>query len=920
MTEQKFINIDLDELEKFEKKFKDTNNNQNIGDAKITKRIIQYFEDPKDSDALAEIKRLSSSAKKKSSKNVKRNLNDFNDNDINVINNTERNRLMFKDIKEENEKLNVLKPKKNYEQANFVRRTFQFPTQTYIPRNKNMSLYDEIKLMTKENPNNQYNETNDDDDEFNLNLDNIKIYEDRNEVKENNLNDIKKKEKEKENKNINHNTSDNKKANANNQSNLRRHKKLNTEIEGPGKKLKFADDIKPRYSHFDNRKIMNNLRYTYNPPDLLEEFKKKNNAVIENLHNKEKIVINEYQTKDKDKPKSNNYKTEYIWDKTINRLVEKRIYFDENQNIKENDKDIKSKENEPEEKNIKIKVNLKYGNRNEDDNNKEDNKDLDETKDVNKIEIRKRLGNSAIIKNEKKEINPHEEKDDKVKEEEKVIKTKKIEKPDKELNRSQRFQCRFPNYNTENTAEEKLKVRPEKEEIIIEKRTIITVENKNEDKIEKKEKNNLQQPKEEIIIEKRAVVNVDDKNKDKIDKEDQKENEPSKEEIIIEKRIEVNVEDDNKDKIDKKEQKEIEKPKEEIIIEKRIIVNEDDKSDRKDQKENEPPKEEIIIEKRTVIKENDENKDKVDEKDQNKIEPPKEDITIEKRKIIKIDNEKKDKIIDKIKEKEMEPKKEEINNETKKPSHRFYNRRQFYIRAKENKEKEKEKEPERIPAKNLTEIEDEPKYKKKQKYEPIKEEQPKIIYTKKVIIEDKKITNEPVEEKKVEKYREKEIKPRINPYSHYKRKNIRINMKSDNFNDEKDINDQKIKNNPYSNYMKTSKKANDKKMFRQMRADSDIIDDLEKIENYNVSTYLKNDLLQIYDSINEEFSDFKNDIFYTNINSFEIKMGEFDKKEIPYLKRVKKVDDLCRGRVTTEDMYKKYSKNARRFGRAKYYK
>lgn len=872
MTSQKFINIDLDELEKFEKKFKDMDN-QNIGDAKITKRIIQYFEDPKDSEALAEIKRLSSTAKKKSSKNVKRNLKDFDD--INVINNTERNRLMFKDIKDENEKLKIVKPKKNYEQANFVRRTFQFPTQTYIPRNKNMSLYEEIKLITKENPNNQYNDKNDDDDDFNL--DSLNIYEDSNEVKEKNVNDTYKKEKE--NKNMSYNTSDNKKENVNNQSNLRRHKKLNTEIEGSGKKLKFADDTKPKVNHFENRKIMKNLRYTYNPSDLLEEFKKKNNAFIENLHNKEKIVINEYQTKDKDKPKSNNYKTEYIWDKTINRLVEKRIFYDDSQNIKENGKNIKFVKNEPEEKNIKIKVNIKLGNRNGDDNNKENDKDFNEIKDINKIEIRKRFGNSAIIKNVKKEINPNNEKDDKSKDEEKVIKTKKIEKPDKELNRSQRYQRRFPNYNTENTAGEKLKLMPKKEEIVIEKRTIITVEE------DKKEENKLEQPKEEIIIEKRTEVNEDDKNNDNVDEKEKKEVEQQKGEII-EKIIEVKVDDENKDKIDKKEQKEIEQP---IIIEKKTIINEDDKNndklDKKEQKVNEPPKGEIIIEKKTVIKEEDENKDKVDEKKE---------------------------------QKEIETKKEEINKETKKPSHRFYNRRQFYVRAKENKAKEKE--PERIPAKNLTEIEDESKYKKKQEYEPLKEEQSKIIYTKKVIIEEKKITNKPVEEKKVEKYKEKEVKPRINPYSHNKRKNIRINMRADNFNDEKDIDAQKIKNNPYSNYMKTSKKANDKKMFRQMKENSDIIDDLEKIENYNVSTYLKNDLLQIYDSINEEFSDFKNDIFYTNINSFEIKMGEFDKKEIPYLKKVKKVDDLCRGRVTTEDMYKKYSKKARRFGRTKFYK
>ena len=144
-------------------------------------------------------------------------------------------------------------------------------------------------------------------------------------------------------------------------------------------------------------------------------------------------------------------------------------------------------------------------------------------------------------------------------------------------------------------------------------------------------------------------------------------------------------------------------------------------------------------------------------------------------------------------------------------------------------------------------------------------------------------------------------------------------MKKGDFDDEKDIiNEQKIKNNPYSNYIKTSKKP---KIRIAYKKDNDLVDDLEKIENYSVSTYLKNDLLEIYDSINEEFSDFKKDVFYTNLNSFEVKMGEFDKKEVPYFKKNHQVDDLCKGRVTTEDMYKKYSDNAKKFKREQnYYK
>ena len=122
-----------------------------------------------------------------------------------------------------------------------------------------------------------------------------------------------------------YNTIDNKARN--HHGNLRRDKKLNTEKNV--KKTKFSQSIKPKinYNYKTNKPEILDIRATFNP-GLTEEYKKKNNLTIENIHNKEKLVINEYQTKDKDKKDLKNYKTEYIWDKNINRLVEKRIYFD----------------------------------------------------------------------------------------------------------------------------------------------------------------------------------------------------------------------------------------------------------------------------------------------------------------------------------------------------------------------------------------------------------------------------------------------------------------------------------------------------------------------------------------------------------------------------------------------------------------
>ena len=509
----------------------------------------------------------------------------------------------------------------------------------------------------------------------------------------------------------------------------------------------------------------------------------KNNVTIENINNKEKLVINEYPSNENNKKELKRFKTEYIWDKNINRLVEKRIYFDKdnepinnvnkNENIlndenkekeKNNDNDINAKKKEliyesevkeaPKEKKEKIKVNLKF--KKIDDDNKK--KELENTK----IEIRKRFGNSQLIYKKDK-------KDEKVD----TNKSNNVENPNKELNRSYRYHRKFKNYNTVNTDLEK----PKEEEIIIEKKTVIKIENEFP---KEKEENNIP---------------------------------------IIEKEKEKGI---------------------------------------------------------------------------NNV---------------------------KVKEDENIPKKVEENTENTRPN--LFRRRNYYLEKKENKENESEKEPEKIPVNekkklNLTEVDDKSKYKKKPKIESL-EKPVTIVYSKKIKVEEKKPIidyREEQPEKKYEKYKEKES---INPYSKNKKKNIRINMMSENLADEKD--QQKVKNNPYSNYLKNSKKTNnDRNIYKQQRTDSELIEDLEKIESYNVSTYLKNDLLRIYDSINQEFSDFKKDIFYTNINSFEIKMGEFDRKQIPYHKKTKNANDLCKGRVTTDDMYKKYSKNAKRFEREKKYK
>ena len=83
----------------------------------INQTIVQYFEDPKESKALAAIKRISEQAKNKSSKNLIRIVSINDESDINTEVNTYHNRKLFKENNENK----------------FQRRKYQFPTQIYQP-------------------------------------------------------------------------------------------------------------------------------------------------------------------------------------------------------------------------------------------------------------------------------------------------------------------------------------------------------------------------------------------------------------------------------------------------------------------------------------------------------------------------------------------------------------------------------------------------------------------------------------------------------------------------------------------------------------------------------------------------------------------------------------------------------------------
>ena len=69
----------------------------------------------------------------------------------------------------------------------------------------------------------------------------------------------------------------------------------------------------------------------------------------------------------------------------------------------------------------------------------------------------------------------------------------------------------------------------------------------------------------------------------------------------------------------------------------------------------------------------------------------------------------------------------------------------------------------------------------------------------------------------------------------------------------------------------------------KLKFQSGLIDVILKVEKENVNHYLKGDLAEMYKDINNDNIHFKNDIFLANIDYFEKKTGNLDKKPIiPY--------------------------------------
>ena len=874
----------------------------------IREKIIKYFEDPRESRALAEIKRLSNKSKK-SSKNIRTGLNDLMDfDDSDLKNNTELNRIMFREpVNERAVRIN------DGTQPNFVRRKKQFQTTRYVPKKKNMSLYDELleNQKNKDKDKNKFKVEKETKNEDKFDLNDKNIYEDKSEknsVLKNNEEKDKKNygtkniaDKNKRYNNNSYYTIDNTKPTTH-QSNLRKNKRDSKE-NNMMKRTRFAESLKPNDNIFNNKvEVENDLRASYTPA-LTEEYKQKNNVTVENLGGKDKIVVNEYRSKSKDKKHLQKYKTEYVWDKDIGRLVEKRIFDDEDEN---NNKNIRiNRRNENKNITTNIRTNIKTVNTVEDKINE---------KDKNTVKDRNR---NLPNYNEYKRDNKKEENNEPKKE---IIKTsikyskRNNEEPKIEIKTEKKYEPLHEN------KKEEIRKTPEKENY----RKVVEMPKREENsrkvaEMPKRQENSrkvAEMPKRQENSRKVAEMPKRQDNSRKVA-------EMPKRQENYRKVEEVPKRQENYRKVEEmpKRQENYRKFEEIKTITTTTTTTIDNTNNNNNN--NQPKRFRRFFRRHYKTNEN---------KEQEK--PKNENVIIEKKTVITIEDKGKDQDRYKykgreiIKEREKKPeKKEEIKIETKQPQQRIYRRRNYYVNneiSNNRTNNSKEKEPEKKYGRNLnlTEINYESKYKKKPKIEHF-EEKPKVVYSRKVIVEEKTVPQrEPPKVKVPEKKLERYITPSYtSSYNRNKNANIRLNINTGkrNSNDKKDYNSQQqVQNNPYSSYLRGANKPN-RQVYRGANTVNDLTDDLEKIENYYTNSNLRDDLKPFHDSVNEEYHYFKKNVFYSNITG-DANMGDFGKEKSPYYNRNINVKDLSKGRVNSNDMNQKYSINIKKYERKHNYK
>ena len=97
----------------------------------------------------------------------------------------------------------------------------------------------------------------------------------------------------------------------------------------------------------------------------------------------------------------------------------------------------------------------------------------------------------------------------------------------------------------------------------------------------------------------------------------------------------------------------------------------------------------------------------------------------------------------------------------------------------------------------------------------------------------------------------------------------------------------------------------------KMKYDSDLIDNIIKMEKDNVNNYLNEDLAKMYNDINNENFFFKNNIFFANVDNVEKKSAILDKMTIIPYKCSEDISYKIEKFPRTTELIKKYEEKSK---------
>ena len=99
----------------------------------------------------------------------------------------------------------------------------------------------------------------------------------------------------------------------------------------------------------------------------------------------------------------------------------------------------------------------------------------------------------------------------------------------------------------------------------------------------------------------------------------------------------------------------------------------------------------------------------------------------------------------------------------------------------------------------------------------------------------------------------------------------------------------------------------------KLKFQSDLIDIILKVERENVNHYLKGDLAEMYQDINKNNGHFKNNVFLANIDYFENKTGNLDKKPIIPYNCKEDVSFKLNNYPTTNEIIEKFTERTKNY-------